>query len=159
VLRGFYAHQDARTPFVINLFENLINIVLAWILVSRYGVLGLGLSFGIAYLISAAFALLVLSYKVPGFSLDDIYTSLWRMLLAGVIMAESVWLVTHFVGDNSGAGAVARLLAGILVGTVVYVGVLLLLRAPEVDLLRKTLHRRPPPHGPDTAAAEAMTVG
>ncbi len=139
VLRGFYAHQDARTPFIINLFENLINIVLAWILVSRYGVLGLGLSFGIAYLISASLALLVLSYKVSGFSLHDIYTSLWRMLLAGVIMAESVWFVTRFVGANSGAGAVARLLVGIVVGTVVYVGVLVLLRAPEVDLLRRRL--------------------
>ncbi len=95
VLRAFYAHGDARTPFVINLFENLINIALAWLLVDRFGVLGLGLSFGIAYLVSAAWSLLVLSYKVPGFGLRPIYASLWRMLLAGLIMAEAVWLVAH----------------------------------------------------------------
>ena len=35
VLRGFYAHDDARTPFVINLFENVINIVLAFVLVEQ----------------------------------------------------------------------------------------------------------------------------
>ena len=29
VLRGFYAHGDARTPFIINVFENLVNIALA----------------------------------------------------------------------------------------------------------------------------------
>ena len=28
-LRGFYAHQDTRTPFVINVVENMLNIVLA----------------------------------------------------------------------------------------------------------------------------------
>jgi putative peptidoglycan lipid II flippase len=33
VLRGFYAHQDTRTPFVLNVGENLINIVLAFVLV------------------------------------------------------------------------------------------------------------------------------
>ena len=49
-LRGFYAHQDTRTPFVINVVENLLNIVLALVLVGRYGVLGLGLAFAIAYL-------------------------------------------------------------------------------------------------------------
>ena len=29
VLRGFYAHQDTRTPFVINVVQNVLNIVLA----------------------------------------------------------------------------------------------------------------------------------
>ncbi len=139
VLRGFYAHQDARTPFIINLFENAINIVLAWFLVGRYGVLGLGLSFGIAYLMSAALALLVLSYKVSGFSLHSIYTSLWRMLLASVVMAETVWLVAHNIGSNSGSGAVLRIVVGTIIGTCVYVGVLLMLRAPELDLLRRRL--------------------
>ena len=46
-----------------------IFLSLAFPLIDRYGVIGLGLSFGIAYLISAALALLVLSYKVSGFSL------------------------------------------------------------------------------------------
>ena len=139
VLRGFYAHQDARTPFVINLFENAMNIVLAWILVGRYGVLGLGVSFAIAYLLSAALALLVLSYKVQGFDLRPIYESLWRMTLAAVIMAEVVWWVSAQVGGNTGFGAIARTLLGTIVGSAVYIAVLLVLRAPELDLLRDRL--------------------
>ena len=156
VLRGFYAHQDARTPFIINIVENLINIVLAWVLVSRYGVLGLGLSFGIAYLVSAAWALLVLSYKVPGFSLRAIYLSLWRMLLAAVVMAEVVWIVAHNVGDNSGSGALVRVVAGTLVGTAAYVGVLLALGAPELELLRSKLPGRR--SGPSDPAAGEDTL-
>ena len=40
LLRGFYAHKDTKTPFKINVVENAINIVLAFVLVDRYGVLG-----------------------------------------------------------------------------------------------------------------------
>ena len=38
------------------------------LLVGRYGVLGLGLAFALAYLLSAAWALQVLSFKVPGYA-------------------------------------------------------------------------------------------
>ena len=39
VMRGFYAHQDTRTPFFINVGENVVNIVLAVVLSVHYGVL------------------------------------------------------------------------------------------------------------------------
>jgi putative peptidoglycan lipid II flippase len=139
VLRGFYAHQDTRTPFVINVGENLLNIVLALALVHRYGVMGLGLAFGIAYLVSAAWALQVLSYKVPGFELRPVFASLGRMLLASLFMAEVVWAIGRVVGSNSGAGAVGRVVIGVLVGIVTYVVVLLLLRAPELRAARRFL--------------------
>lgn len=136
VLRIFYAHQDARTPFVINLFENAINIVMALFLVQRYGLLGLGISFAVAYLLSAAWAMQVASYKVPGFELRGIFAALGRMLLASVVMAEVVWVVARNVGGNVGAGAVVRVAAGSLVGAAVYVGMLMVLRAPELDQLK-----------------------
>jgi len=60
VLRGFYSHGNTRTPFLINCAENVLNIVLAVLLVGRLDVLGLGLAFAIAYLVSAIVALEVL---------------------------------------------------------------------------------------------------
>ncbi|CAB4364950.1 unannotated protein [freshwater metagenome] len=137
VLNVFYAHHDARTPFMINVGENLINIVLAIVLVDRFGLLGLGLSFALAYLVSALWSLQVLSYKVPGFPLRPLFASLHRMLLASVIMAETVWAVARRVGGNSGMAAVERIAAGGIVGAFVYLGMLILLRAPELDDLRR----------------------
>jgi putative peptidoglycan lipid II flippase len=142
VLRVFYAHQDAKTPFVINCFENAINIVLAIVLVDRYGLLGLGLSFGIAYLVSALWAMQVVSYKVRGFELRPMLHSLYRMALASVIMAEVVWLVARAVGANSGAGSVVRVVVGTVAGAAVYVAMLVLLKAPEVDQLRTRFIKR-----------------
>jgi hypothetical protein len=78
----------------------------------------------------------IASYKVPGFELRAIFAALGRMLLASVVMAEVVWIVARLVGDNSGAGAVLRVVAGTVAGAAAYVGLLLVLRAPELDQLR-----------------------
>ena len=139
VLRGFYAHQDTRTPFIVNVGENALNIVLAFVLVGRFGVLGLGLAFAIAYLVSAVWVLNILSYKVRGFSLRPIARSFVRMLLAALAMAGSVWLVIHDVTPDSGWHAVAQLVIGGVVGVVVYGCVLLAVRSPELESIRRRL--------------------
>ena len=72
MLRAFYAHQDTKTAFKVNVVENAINIVLAFALVGSYGVLGLGASFAIAYVVSALWVLQILTYKVPGFELRPV---------------------------------------------------------------------------------------
>lgn len=144
-LRGFYAHQDTRTPFVVNVVQNALNIVLALVLVGRYGVLGLGLGYAISYLVAAAWVLQILSYKVPGFSPRAIAGSVWRMILAAVLMAEAVWVVTRPVGADTGGAAFARLLVGVVTGVVVYGAVLVALRAPELDRLRRMVAPRGAP--------------
>ena len=144
VLRVFYAHHDARTPFVINCFENAINIVLAIALVNRFGLLGLGLSFAIAYLISALWALQVVSYKVPGFELRGLLAGLYRMTLASAIMAEVVWALAHKVGANSGTGSIVRVVAGTVVGAFVFVAMLAVLEAPELTELTARFRRGQP---------------
>jgi putative peptidoglycan lipid II flippase len=141
VLRGFYAHKDTRTPFTINVVENLINIVLAFVLVERYGVLGLGLAFALAYVVSSLWAMQILSFKVPGFSVRTNLTSIARMVLAAALMAEAVWLATQPIGGNTGADAVVRIVVGTVVGVAVYGAVLVALRAPELDAVRTRLRR------------------
>ena len=139
VLRGFYAHHDTRTPFVVNVFENAINVILAIILVDRFGVLGLGLAFGLAYIVSSVWVLQVMGYKVPGFPVGEILKSLWPMLLAAALMGEVLWLVGQVIGSNSGAGAASRLAVAGLSGIAVYFGVLVVLGTPELAAVRDRL--------------------
>jgi putative peptidoglycan lipid II flippase len=143
MLRGFYAHQDTRTPFMINVGENLLNIVLAIWLVDRYGVLGLGLAFAIAYVVGSAWALNVLSYKVPGFPVGEVLSSVWRLVIGAALAGEAAWFVGRAVGGNVGLEAVVRVAAASLAGLAVYAAVLIALRAPEVDALRRRLSVRP----------------
>jgi putative peptidoglycan lipid II flippase len=139
-LRGFYAHKDTRTPFVLSVIENGINIILAFVLVGRFGVLGLSLSFAIAYVVSAVISMWVLGNKVRGFSPGSVARSFVPMALAAIIMGEVVWFVIRHVGGDVGAGAAIRLVVGVIVGTVVYVLLLLALRVPELEFLRRRLH-------------------
>jgi putative peptidoglycan lipid II flippase len=139
VLRVFYAHQDARTPFVINLGENLLNIVLALLFVDRWGLLGLGLAFGLAYLISAAWALQILHYKLPEFPARTVIDSLWRIGLSALVMSEVVWAVAGSIGANSGSGAIVRVVVSTIVGTVAYAAMLMVLQSPELNEARTRL--------------------
>ncbi|BAN02660.1 murein biosynthesis integral membrane protein MurJ [Ilumatobacter coccineus] len=142
VLRTFYAHQDTKTAFKVNLVENVINIVLAIVLVGSYGVLGLGASFAIAYGLSGLWVLQILSYKVPGFSVGEVLASIWKMIVAAAIMGESVWFITRNVGGNVGIDAVVRLGVGTIVGVVVYGVLLFAMEATELDALRRRFPRR-----------------
>ncbi|MFK8022333.1 MAG: murein biosynthesis integral membrane protein MurJ [Ilumatobacter sp.] len=142
VLRTFYAHQDTKTAFKVNVVENAINIVVGIALVGTYGVLGLGASFAIAYVVSAVWVMQILSYKVPGFPLRDIFASLFRIVVAAALMGESVWFITRNVGANEGAGAFGRIVVGTVVGVAVYAALLTTMQAPELDALRRRLPGR-----------------
>lgn len=135
-LRGFYAHQDTRTPFLINCVQCLINVVLAFALSGPFDVLGLGLAFAISYIVAAVIAILVLAIKVPDFPAIEVLTNLSRMVGAGAIMGAVVWLAIRAFGDNDGSGALLRLVIGAFIGFVVYLGALTLLRSPEVGHVR-----------------------
>jgi hypothetical protein len=102
-------------------------------------VLGLGLAFAIAYVLSSCWALVVLSYKVPGFSPRAIGVSLAPMVLAALLMGEAVWFVARQVGGDTGGDAALRLVVGTVVGAAVYLGLLLAMRVPEVEFLRRRL--------------------
>lgn len=141
-LRGFYAHQDTRTPFIINCVQNAINIVLAFVLVGFYDVLGLGIAFALSYLIAAVVAIFVLQVKVPEFPAWHTVLSIGRMMAAGAGMGIVVWLSAGAVGDNDGLGALARVIVGLLIGAVVYTGALTVLRVPEMANLRAIVARR-----------------
>lgn len=140
-LRGFYAHQDTRTPFIINVGQCLLNIVFALALFGRYGVMGLGAAFAASYVLAALWALLVLSYKVPGFSLRSTVVGLVQIFLAAGVGGQAAWFAARQVGGNAGFDALLRLLVGTAVGGAVYVAALVALRTPELAAVRRRLAR------------------
>jgi putative peptidoglycan lipid II flippase len=136
-LRGFYAHQDTRTPFVINAGQCLLNVFLAVVFHWQWGVLGLGAAFALSYALAALWALSVLAAKVRGYPLRSVLGSIIRMLLAGALAAEAAWWVAGRLGGNTGFDAVARIVAGVATTVVVYAAVLFVVAAPDVASLRR----------------------
>jgi putative peptidoglycan lipid II flippase len=136
VLRGFYAQHNTRTPFFINLIENAINIVLAIVLVDRYDVLGLGIAFSIAYVISAVIATVVLASKNQSMRLGGLAIDVLRIIVAGAVMAVAVKLgcntISSAVKPVVGIEALTRVLVGIIIGGVTYIAALALLGEPHL---------------------------
>ena len=141
ILRGFYAHNDTRTPFVLNVFENGLNIVVALILVVPLGVPGLAWSFTAAYFVAAVLALYVLSVKVRGVDARGIVVSLGRIALAAVVTGEVTWLVSQTVGGDTGSGALVRVVVGVVAGAITYIALLAFLRVPEAGQLQRRVAR------------------
>ena len=83
--------------------------------------------------------LVVIGVAMPAFPLHVILSSLWRMGLASLVMAEVVWIVARAVGANSGPGAVVRVVVSTIVGAVAYVGMLAALQSPELEDVRSRL--------------------
>jgi putative peptidoglycan lipid II flippase len=132
VLRGFYARNDTRTPFLINLVENALNIVFALLLVDRFDVLGLGIAYSLAYLISAAIALLVLHRSTPSLQLSPLLVSILRIVGAAALMAVTIRLTSGLIGSNVGVGALTRIVVSSCLGLLMYVIGLLAFGAPDI---------------------------
>jgi putative peptidoglycan lipid II flippase len=137
-LRGFYAHHDTRTPFLLNVFENGLNIALALALEPWLGIKGLALAYSLAYAVAAVVAMSALHRRTGGGGgYAGVGSALGRMALAAAVMAAAVRLAT---GALPGAAPpVLEVIVGLGVGIPVYG---LLLAALRVDDLRPLLVQR-----------------
>lgn len=125
-LRGFYALKDTRTPFLLNAFENGLNIVLAVALVGPLGVQGLGMAYAIAYSVAAVAAVVVLGRRVGPLVGRRTVHSIASVCVAAGLMALAVWVVDRAIADTS---ALLRTMVGVVVGAVVYGGAVLAMTA------------------------------
>jgi len=141
-LRGFYALHDTRTPFVLNCWENLINVVLAAALYPWMGVQGLALSFSVAYGVAALITLQSLSRRTDGVGLDQRSRQvLARMTVAAAVMTGAVILAV--VALPGRPPALVELAVGVAVGVVVYAVALSAMRVGEMaEIVRRLRGRR-----------------
>jgi putative peptidoglycan lipid II flippase len=141
-MRAFYALQDTRTPFFLNVFENGLNIVLALVLFSPLGVQGLALAWTGAYTVAAVAALAVLRRRIGGVPDRAALRSMLRAVVAGAILAVVAAPIAAAIGHSSpGEALVATVLAG-AAGSAAYLLGLVLMRSDELSALVALVRRR-----------------
>ena len=138
-LRAFYAMKDTRTPFFVNCFENAVNVVTAVAFVRWWGVVGLALSFAVAYTVAAVVAIVLLTRRSPGFDWRALART-WVQLLAaaglmgcvvfGILVAVSPGSLPILLGTAIGAG---------LLGIVVYFAAIWVVRVDGISQLMARL--------------------
>ncbi len=143
-IRGFYALQDTRTPFFLNLVENGLHVLLALALVGIWFAEGLALAFSAAATVAAVASLGVLGRRIGGLGLRDSLPTMVRAAAATAVMAAAVWVVLGLTDGPGGAGPLIRTLLGVVTGSIVYAGATLAFRVPEVTELanrRRSRHQ------------------
>ena len=149
VLRAFYALQDTRTTFRVNLVSVGVNVVVDLLLFNllpqRWKIPGLAFGHVSSYTVGSALLLYLLSRRIGGLGGRRILAGVGRMLVAGLVMVGATLLVGRAVGAFVDPGFLRDLLTvvvGVAVGAGTYLLAARLLRIEELALLLDVLRRR-----------------
>jgi putative peptidoglycan lipid II flippase len=137
-MRGFYAQRDTRLPFYINASETILALVIAFVVVDRFGVVGLGASGSIAYSVFAVVALFLLHHRIGRFFDASTIVTIAKLVLSSAVMGLAVWAFLTFTD----LGDLPTFLCAAAIGIGVYATLLVLLRVDEAKLLVTRLLRR-----------------
>ncbi len=160
LVRVFFAYHDSRTPFYIGLISAGANIILSLLLGKKMGVAGLGLAFSISSILNMVLLWLVLRLKLGSLSEKQIFISVGKILIAGLMMGLFIqsfkYIIEPAVRMNTFLGILLQGLIAGLVGLAVYFTVGLILRSPEMlvfkEICQKHLFRKKLPVELDESA-------
>ncbi len=160
-LRAFYALEDTRTPFFLQVVISSANVVLGLLavqLLDRPALVAaaLGLAYSLSYLLGAVLSLAQLQRRLPSLDVMGLVRHCVGLLVAVAPAAVVAVLITWLLDRGAGSWAARALV--LAVAGVVAVGLFLvtarLLHIAEVNALITTLSRR----GRSQAAAEPEEV-
>ena len=141
-LRGFYAFEDTRTPFLLQVAIAGTNVLLALaayaVLPLRWRMIGVALAYSLTYVGGLALSTAVLRRRTGGLDGHRVVRHYVRLVIAAIPAGLLGWTVAWAVGRALGDGFVASLVslaAGGLVLLAVYVGVARALHVAELTAL------------------------
>jgi putative peptidoglycan lipid II flippase len=100
-LRAFYSYGDTKTPTYIMISGTVVNIVLSFILVKTMGIIGLGLSASMAFIITAVITAILLKKKQASVWSKDFIRKMMKLFVAmgGCGLAVYLLKLVHVFGS------------------------------------------------------------
>jgi putative peptidoglycan lipid II flippase len=145
-LRAFYALQDTKTPFKINLVSVAFNIAVNVPLFLWIGVKGLALGHALSYLVGVVLQARSLRGRIGGLDGGRIVRSVSKIGAAALLMGVLVWLSSTAIHEAIRPETLpqqALALGGpVLIGLLSYLGLAVAFRVEELALLRGIIARR-----------------
>lgn len=138
--RVFYAFEDARTPFRIQVVVTLVwtagNLASLMLLPGRWVTIGVGVGMSVSNLAGVGLSLVLLRRRIGSTDGAAVLRSHVQFGVAVTGAAASAWLVSLAVHAVAGSGRVGSLLALMVAGPVMlamYAGLLRRMHADELD--------------------------
>jgi putative peptidoglycan lipid II flippase len=144
-LRAFYALQDTKTPFLINIGAVAINLAVNVPLFAIMKTPGLAAGHALAYAFGVSVQAWVLSRRIGGLGVRVLLRSAARVAAAAAVMAAAVWPLSRVLEDRlagSTPGDLAAVGIPVVVGAAVYLGAASVFRVEELRFVRNLVARR-----------------
>ncbi|KKT36001.1 MAG: Integral membrane protein MviN [Parcubacteria group bacterium GW2011_GWA2_44_12] len=144
--RAFYARHDTLTPLISSAVSVVLNIVLAFALVSRMGLVGIALAFSIASLCNMTILWTILRCRLPKLHTTESLLSVIKISLASLASGFAVYgmlrVAEHIFNNKRYFGLLGQTAVSAFVGIVLYCIVVSVWKFPEAQWIAKHLQRR-----------------
>ncbi len=145
-LRGFFAWEDTRTPFLIGLLATAVRLTSAWFLAQRMGVVGLALGFSLGSIFYLILLFIALHRKIGFLDGGKVFISGTKMIIAAASAGLTAYLslgrLALLVETTTGLGLLIQGgLAG-LFGLLIYLLFTWLFRLTELKIFLFSLFGR-----------------
>ncbi|MBX6388800.1 MAG: murein biosynthesis integral membrane protein MurJ [Frankia sp.] len=148
-LRVFYAHQDSRTPALVNIGVVATNVVaglvLSQVIEAEHRAVALAVAFAIGYLLGLTATTQLLRRRLGGMDGDRVIGTLARVSVAAGLGAAVAGALARVVRDGVGTGfggSTLGVIVGALVGGLLFVATVTRMGIPEVRALRRMITRK-----------------
>ena len=150
--RAFYAIQDTKTPFLVGLLSEFLNVVLAVYLSKRYGVPGLVTAFSLTISLNAFLLYFILRRKVGGIRKKGVIKTFGKVVVATIALVlvaqvlKTTFGAEFFGRENTFLSVLFQLLVSIFGGLGAFMIVAQKLKIEELDyffgIIRKQFLRK-----------------
>ena len=138
--RGFYAVGDSKTPVIIVVIQQVLNVILNFVLIKYFDLEGLAYATVLSTAIGSSLMLYKFRDNFGAFNFRQAAISLGKIILVSLLMAY----LAHLTYGGL-AGKISHILAlfGAIIGAgFVYIVLILIARIPEVmDLVNQIYHK------------------
>jgi putative peptidoglycan lipid II flippase len=156
--RSFFAIQNTKIPFLVGLFSEAVNLVLALFLIQKYQIIGLVWAFSIATIINMFLLLVIFRKKIGNLDEKVIIQKTWKVLLASLAMVVGIqtskYLVAYFLENFNLAiwqyqinmytllGVLSQTTISLIIGLILFYLASKILKIEEMDYFVNVVKKR-----------------
>ena len=137
ISNAFYAIGDSRSPLLIILFQQVVNVILNIVLVKKYSIDGIALATSISTIIGSMIMMIAYYKRFGRLSDNQDIQSIGKILVSSVIMVI-VAIITYNYMSNK-LSLIFSLLISVLLPGIIYLTCILLSKIDVVDGLKNEL--------------------
>ncbi|MFH1460860.1 MAG: murein biosynthesis integral membrane protein MurJ [Patescibacteria group bacterium] len=145
-LRGFFAWEDTKTPFLLGLLATGIRLISAWYLAQSMGVAGLALGFSLGSLFYLITLFIALEKKVGFLDSRNIFQAGGKMLIASLAAALITYLMLGLFSPLTIWGILIQGLVAGLAGILIYLLLAWFLKLSELKIFLSSLFKNAAKH-------------